>query len=108
MSEVKVTRVVEPILVSVVDFFLFICVFGHIAVKVALNNLRFGFIRYLGNEKLPNRMLSLQSRNTSNLESASGEEDGTRNEEIPKNLSLKSCPFEVGGLQIISLGTLAS
>lgn len=51
-------------------------------------------------------MLSLQSRNTSNLESASGEEDGTRNEEIPKNLSLKSCPFEVGGLQIISLGKI--
>ncbi|KAK1402559.1 hypothetical protein POM88_002164 [Heracleum sosnowskyi] len=52
---------------------------------------------YLGNEKLPNRMLSLQCSNTSNLESASGEEDATRDEEIPKNLNLRSYPFEVGG-----------
>ncbi|KAK1402567.1 hypothetical protein POM88_002172 [Heracleum sosnowskyi] len=61
---------------------------------------------YLGNEKLPNRMLSLQCSNTSNLESASGEEDATRDEEIPKNLNLRSYPFEVGGLQIRSLGKI--
>ncbi|KAK1356769.1 hypothetical protein POM88_050025 [Heracleum sosnowskyi] len=62
---------------------------------------------YLGNEKFPNRMLSVQCSNTSNLESASGEEDATRDEEIPKNLNLRSYPFEVGGLQIRSLGNLA-
>ncbi|KAK1402538.1 hypothetical protein POM88_002143 [Heracleum sosnowskyi] len=61
---------------------------------------------YLGNEKLPNRMLSLQCSNTSNFESASREEDATRDEEIPKNLNLRSCPFEVGGLQIRSLGKI--
>ncbi|KAK1402546.1 hypothetical protein POM88_002151 [Heracleum sosnowskyi] len=61
---------------------------------------------YLGNEKFPNRMLSLQCSNTSNLESASGEEDATRDEEIPKNLNLRSYPFEVGGLQIRSLGKI--
>ncbi|KAK1402541.1 hypothetical protein POM88_002146 [Heracleum sosnowskyi] len=61
---------------------------------------------YLGNEKLPNRMLSLQCSHTSNMESASGEEDATRDEEIPKNLNLRSYPFEVGGLQIRSLGKI--
>ncbi|KAL1801903.1 hypothetical protein ACET3Z_030550 [Daucus carota] len=61
---------------------------------------------YLSTEKLPSRMLSLRSSNAANFESASGEEDCTRDEEIPKNVILRSCPFDIGGLQIISLGKI--
>ncbi|XP_063940636.1 histone-lysine N-methyltransferase ATX2 isoform X1 [Daucus carota subsp. sativus] len=61
---------------------------------------------YLSTEKLPSRMLSLQSSNAANFESASGEEDCTRDEEIPKNVIFRSCPFDIGGLQIISLGKI--
>lgn len=88
------------------EFFIFIHVCGHI-IKFATNNLHFRLIRYLSTEKLPSRMLSLQSSNAANFESASGEEDCTRDEEIPKNVIFRSCPFDIGGLQIISLGNLA-
>lgn len=57
-------------------------------------------------------MLRLQKRNT-DYNSASGEEEGsdnsgdegTRDEGIERNLEgLRSCPFEIGDLQVQSLG----
>uniref|UniRef100_A0A175YHQ5 Histone-lysine N-methyltransferase n=1 Tax=Daucus carota subsp. sativus TaxID=79200 RepID=A0A175YHQ5_DAUCS len=67
---------------------------------------------YLSIQKLPNRMLSLRKSNTTNNESASGEEEGiailgdkgSGDEEIHKKLvDIRSCPFEIGDLKIISL-----
>lgn len=62
-------------------------------------------------------MLSRRKNNTTNYESASGEEEGianlgdksARDEEIHDKLAdLRSCPFEIGGLKILSLGNIAS
>lgn len=61
-------------------------------------------------------MLSLRKSSTTNYESASGEDErisylgdkGSREDEIHKDLEdLKSCPFEIGGLKVISLGNIA-
>ena len=79
-------------------------------------NLHLCIIRYLSIQKLPNRMLSLRKSNTTNNESASGEEEGiailgdkgSGDEEIHKKLvDIRSCPFEIGDLKIISLGNIA-
>ncbi|KAK1400556.1 histone-lysine N-methyltransferase ATX2-like [Heracleum sosnowskyi] len=70
---------------------------------------------YLSSHKLPNRMLSLRKSNTTNYESASGEDEGinhlgdkgSREDEIHKDLEdLRSCPFEIGSLKVISLGKI--
>ncbi|KAL8154579.1 hypothetical protein AgCh_000086 [Apium graveolens] len=68
---------------------------------------------YLSSQKLPSRMLSLRNSCATNYESPSGEDErisnlgdkGSREEEIHKVLeNLKSCPFEIGGLKVMSLG----
>lgn len=101
------TRFAELNLIAVAHFFPVHLRLWTYKCKSCYKQLILWFIRYLGTEKLPNRMLSLQGSSTTNIESASGEEDGTRDEEIPKNLNHRSCPFEIGGLKIISLGNLA-
>lgn len=71
-------------------------------------------IRYLSEQKLPKRMLSLRNGfqagdyNCDSREdegSTDSEKDVVRNEEIERRIeAVKSFPFEVGDLQIINLG----
>ncbi|KAA8531168.1 hypothetical protein F0562_005918 [Nyssa sinensis] len=71
---------------------------------------------YLSEQKLPKRMFQLQNGiEADDCESASGEDDGSAdsdvdcmgNERIQRKLEgLRTCPFEIGDLQVISLGKI--
>lgn len=73
-------------------------------------------IRYLSEQKLPKRMLQLRNGfGTDVYNDESGEDDGSADsgkdgmgdEEIDRRIeAVKSFPFEVGDLQIITLGNL--
>lgn len=66
-------------------------------------------IRYLCEQKLSKRMLRLQNRINADKNIENGEDEGgsdSEDEGLRRKLEeVRSCPFELGDLKIVSLGT---
>ncbi|KAK2978537.1 hypothetical protein RJ640_001608 [Escallonia rubra] len=62
---------------------------------------------YLSEQRLPERMLHLRTRPQADRNSASADTEGVGDERLWSNSGgLRRCPFEIGDLQVLSLGKI--